>query len=63
MNLVKDVKDKYIKDIRKELEDRLDGIKDIEKRNSEDSSHTDYIYRTGVIAGLELAIELIKEYE
>lgn len=58
MSVVKDVKNKYVKEIKEELEKLLN-----EYKNNNPISNTDYIHRTGIIAGLEKAIKLIKEYE
>ena len=62
MNLVADIKNIYIKEIRKELEKMLEENKDPNNR-TDDIGPSDYIYRTGIISGLEKAINLIKEYE
>jgi hypothetical protein len=63
MTLVEDIKNKYVNEIRIELEKILKENKDVDKRNNEDASHIDYVYRTGIITGLEKALDLIKEYE
>ena len=53
-----DIKNRYLEEIRVELEKLRDSTKsDVGK------APTDYVYRTGIITGLEKAINLIKEYE
>jgi len=62
MNLVRDVKNKYLMSIIDDLEDMLNENKNYNKE-SNDISRTEYIRRTGIIIGLEKAIKVIKEYE
>lgn len=58
MSIVKDIKDRYVQEIREELSRIIEQTK---KENK--NSPNDYIYRTGIITGLEKALSLIEEYE
>lgn len=58
MTKLDDIKNRYVKEIREELKAMKDSV-----RKEENSSPRDLIYRSGIISGLEKAINLIKEYE
>jgi len=58
MTLVEEIKDKYVKEMIKELKKMRK-----EYKGKPANGRTDFIFRTGVVAGLEKAIELVEEYE
>jgi hypothetical protein len=61
MSIVKDVKDKYVNDIIKELNKILELSNNYNPvKNTECPSY--FIYMRGVIDGLKKAIELMEEY-